>query len=266
MTAVPLPSPPLMPEERQQVILTRLAAGSRVLAADLAREFGTSEDTIRRDMRELAGAGRCRRVYGGVLPLAPAPRPLAEREGEATARKDALAWVAAGLVVPGQTLIIDAGSTNAAIARALPTGLGITVVTNAPAIATTLLDRPGIAVVMIGGPVDRTIGGSIGARAVRDLALLRADLCFLGTCALDAEAGAAVFCFEDADFKRAVVAASTAVAIAVTSDKLGTTAPHIILDARAVTHLIVEADADPAALAGFDRTTTHIHSAGVAHA
>ena len=91
----------------------------------------------------MAAAGQCRRVYGGALPLSPASGPLAARLAEAPERKAALGRAAAALARPGQVLLIDAGSTNAAIARALPAGLGVTVATNAPDIAADLVGRPG---------------------------------------------------------------------------------------------------------------------------
>ena len=59
--------------ERQGVISERLRLNGRVLAAELALEFGVSEDTVRRDLREMAAAGLCERVYGGALPVSPAP-------------------------------------------------------------------------------------------------------------------------------------------------------------------------------------------------
>ena len=111
---------PALPDERQQIILERLARRGRVLAGDLAREFRTSEDTIRRDLREMAAAGQCRRVYGGALPLSPAFGPAGGATAEAPERKAALGRAAAALVRTGQVVFFDAGSTNAAIARALP--------------------------------------------------------------------------------------------------------------------------------------------------
>src|ERR1035441_6534097 len=93
---------PALPDERQQIILERLSRRGRVLAGDLAREFRTSEDTIRRDLREMAAAGKCRRVYGGALSLSRASGPLAARLAEAPDRKAALGRAAAALVRPGQ--------------------------------------------------------------------------------------------------------------------------------------------------------------------
>jgi len=247
-----------LPGERQGAILDELARRGRVLAAELAREFKTSEDTIRRDLRDMAAAGLCRRVYGGALPLSPASGTLAARLTEAPERKAALGRAAAGLVAPGQTLFIDAGSTNSAIARALPPGLGVTVVTNAPSVAEALVARPGVELVLIGGRVDPRTGAALGARAFRDARDIRVDLAFLGACAVDAEAGVASFEAEEAEFKRLVAGQATAVVAAVTNEKLGTAAPFFVMPVAALTHLVVEADAPEAALAPVSASGVHV--------
>ncbi|MGA2495816.1 MAG: DeoR/GlpR family DNA-binding transcription regulator [Roseiarcus sp.] len=244
---------PALPDERQQIILERLSRRGRVLAGDLAREFRTSEDTIRRDLRELAAAGKCRRVYGGALPLSPASGSLAARQAEAPERKAALGRAAAALVRPGQIVFIDAGSTNAAIARALPADLGVIVATNAPDIAADLVGRPGVELIVIGGRVDPRSGAALGARALRDAREIRVDLAFLGACAVDAEAGVAAFDAEEAEFKRLIAERAKAVAAAVTTDKLGTAAPFAVAPASRLTHLVVEADAPEGALAPLRR-------------
>jgi DeoR/GlpR family transcriptional regulator of sugar metabolism len=260
--------PSALPDERQQIILDRLARTGRVLAADLARDLGTSEDTVRRDLRELAAAGLCRRVYGGALPLSPASGTLAEREAESPERKAALgertARLVQALMRPGQVLFLDAGSTNHAVARALPPGLGLTVVTNTPAIASTLLGKPGIEVLVIGGRLNARVGAAIGGRALRDAREIRADLVILGACAVSAQTGVATFDSDDAELKRVVAEAAAAVALAVTTDKLGTTAPYAVIPIAAVTHLVVEADATEAMLAPLMHGGIRIHRTAAA--
>ncbi|NRR32144.1 DeoR/GlpR transcriptional regulator [Oxalobacteraceae bacterium] len=258
----PASLPVRLPEERQRVIVERLRGGGRVLAADLAREFGISEDTIRRDMRELAAAGLCERVYGGVLPLSPASGPLTQRQEQARPRKLALAARCIELLQPGQLILIDAGSTNSAIAELLPDSLRLTVVTNAPSIAALLAPRRGIETIVIGGPVDWRTGASIGSRAVRDVSALRADLCFLGACSVDARRGLGGFGFEEAEFKQAAIAASNAVAVAITNDKIGTGAPYGIASMQAIAHMVVEYDADAERLKPFYGEATQVHLAG----
>ena len=250
-----------LPDERQQIIFDRLTQRGRVLAGDLAREFGTSEDTIRRDLREMAAAGKCRRVYGGALPLSPASGPLAARLAEAPERKAALGRAAAALVQRGQIVFFDAGSTNSAIARALPAGLDVTVATNAPDIAADLVGKPGVELIVIGGRVDPRCGAALGARAMRDAREIRVDLAFLGACAVDAEAGVAAFDAEEAEFKRLIVERAKAVAAAVTTDKLGTAAPFAVAPTSRLTHLVVEADAAESALAPLRRAGVLVYRA-----
>ncbi len=110
----------LMPAERQKEILQRIQKDGRVLATDLAQEFQTSEDTIRRALRDLAAQGRCTRVYGGALAMSAASGSALERRKESAERKFALGKEMAPMVRSGQLLFIDAGSTNLAAARSLP--------------------------------------------------------------------------------------------------------------------------------------------------
>jgi DeoR/GlpR family transcriptional regulator of sugar metabolism len=243
-----------LPDERQRLILERLSSDGRILAAEFAHEIGASEDTIRRDLRELSGAGLCRRVYGGALSLAPAGTPISARREQSVPRKDALGATAAALVRSRQTVVIDAGSTNEAIAQALPDDQGLTVVTNAPAIAMRLAERSGFDVILIGGRLDPRSGAVLGARALRDVDRLRADLFFVGGCA--------AFDAEEAEFKRVVAASSATVVAAITNEKLETAAPFPVIETAGISDLVVEHDAPAELLAGFDATRLRIHRAG----
>jgi DeoR/GlpR family transcriptional regulator of sugar metabolism len=232
----------LLPHERQSIILARLNTQGRVLAAQLAEEMAVSEDSIRRDLRDLAQRGLCRRVYGGALSLAPTPAPLTERIGAPAPALHALASAAAAIVQRGQTLFLDAGSTNLAIAQALPGDLDLTVVTNAPGIAAALFNQPGIATVLIGGRVDARSGACIGAKALRDAQAIHCDLYFMGTCALEIDAGITAFDYEEAEFKRALVAGSNALVVPLLAVKFDTVAPYRVVDCSDIDHLVIESD------------------------
>lgn len=154
----------LLLRERKTLIQERLKANGRVLAVDLAAELNVSEDTIRRDLREMAAAGLCERVYGGALPVVPAAHStLRERVAMAPERKAALACAAAGLIKPGMTVFLDAGSTNLAIAQLIEPDLQVTVVTNTPLIAAALMEKPGW---ISSCSADRSTG-QLGRRSVR---------------------------------------------------------------------------------------------------
>lgn len=235
-------------EQRQSLIRKRLAASGRVLAGELAREFGVSEDTIRRDLRDMAAAGLCHRVYGGALSVSPASVPLSERLKTAPERNQALAETAIRFIEAGTTVFVDAGTTNLAIVEALPHNVELTVATNAPTIAAALLDRPAVELIVVGGRIDRHVGGAIGAGAVRDAEALRPDLCMLGACGIDNRAGLTAFSYEDAEFKRFIARRSRSVLAAATGDKIATAAPYVVMPLADCAHLIVEHDADEAAV------------------
>ncbi|APG86267.1 DeoR/GlpR family DNA-binding transcription regulator [Sinorhizobium americanum] len=252
----------LLLRERKSLIRERLRTDGRVLAADLARELNVSEDTIRRDLREMAAAGLCERVYGGALPIAPDAGSLSERAALAPGRKAALARASVGFIEGGMTVFLDAGSTNLAIARAIAPDLSATIVTHTPLIASALMEKQGLDLILIGGALDRAVGASVGARAQRDAELLRPDLCVLGTCGADAQAGLTAFHYEDAEFKRLIASRSCSVLAAVMSDKLGTAAPHAVIGIDARSTLVLEADAPEAQIAAFTERRASVILAG----
>ena len=253
-----------LPEERHVAIKQRLVQHGRVLAVELAREFKTSEDTIRRDLRELAAAGLCRRVYGGALPMAPTAGTLAERNRRAPSRKVALGRAAAALVRSGDTVLIDAGSTNLQIVHHLAPDLPLTLITNAPSIADAMTGRPQCDLILIGGRVDPSVGGCIGARAIRHLQRIRADLCFLGACAANGVTGIAAFDPEEAEFKRTMIERSERIVVALTNDKLATMAPFEVSPLARLDDIVVEADAPANKLEPFAASGLRIHRAGAA--
>ena len=249
-----------LPSERQDLIRARLRQAGRVIAADLAVEFRVSEDSIRRDLRELAGQGLCKRVYGGALLLTHAA-PIAERRGEHRERKRALAAAAAALVSRGQILFIDAGSTNSAIAAALPDDHDLTVVTNAPDVALALTGRPGFDVLAIGGRIDPQIGGAIGSIALRQVQGIRADLCFPGVCAVDAQTGLWTFDAEEVVLKRTMIEASGEAVLVATREKLIGSATHHTAPVSSITHLVVERGTDAAIVSAWRAAGTSVHIA-----
>lgn len=230
----------MLSEERKQLIVRRVHAEGRVLVAALSAELGVSEDTIRRDLRELAAEGLVQRVHGGALPRSPAAGlDVAARAGQATEEKRALAAAAAGLVAPGQTVVIDGGSSNLLVAEALPADLAATVVTNSPAVALALLRCPRLEVALLGGKLVRRAGTVAGPDTVDGLRALRADLCLLGVCCVDAELGVTCAELDEVHVKRAMVECAAEVVALATADKLDSAAAHVVAPVSALTRLLV---------------------------
>ncbi|MFK3974814.1 DeoR/GlpR family DNA-binding transcription regulator [Pseudomonas sp. NPDC087358] len=230
------------PGERQRLISERLAVHGRVIAADLATEFNVSEHSIRRDLGVLASAGMCKRVYGGAIALA-SDGPLTARIDHQPDRKRALGVAAAGLMSAGQHVFIDGGSTNLAIARAIDPRMPLTVTTNAPLIAVELMKLASVEVILLGGRLSPVAGSTYGFTTIQQLTHFNFDLCFLGACALDAVKGVTAFDMDVAEFKRAVVARSGMVAVAVINEKLASIAHYQVAGCEEVGALVVEHDA-----------------------
>jgi DeoR/GlpR family transcriptional regulator of sugar metabolism len=229
-----------LPSERRLLIQRRLEATGRVSASDLAGEFRTSEDTIRRDLRELAAAGLCKKVYGGALPPTSALDSIEMRDQFEADSKATLASIAVRLLSPGQFVALDAGSTNLAIARALPRGMALSVVSNAPAVASVLAGRPEIDLHLLGGRYDPRSGGVLGTRTCRQAAELRPHIVFVGACAVDAARGVTAFSPEEADLKQVLVGSAATVVTVATADKLGKSATFAVVSADRLDHLITE--------------------------
>lgn len=232
------PDPDALPQERQQRILDLLRKQGRVVANELALAFAVSEDSIRRDLREMAAKGLCRRVYGGALLPTPQFDALPERVGRDDPERSALAAHAASLLLPGQVVLMDAGSTNVAIARALR-GTALTVVTNSPAVADALSGAQAAEVVMIGGRIDPRSGGAIGSIALQQLAELQADVCIPGICAVDPETGIWGINAEECAFKQAMLRVSATTLIVAGNEKLGARGSFRIAGIEQVDQLLI---------------------------
>ncbi|MDH0105004.1 DeoR/GlpR family DNA-binding transcription regulator, partial [Stenotrophomonas maltophilia] len=155
-----------------------------------------------------------------------------------------------------QVVLLDAGSTNLAIAQQLPAALGLTVITNAPQIAVAASLHEGTSVQLIGGRL-ASGGGAVGAEALAQVQRLRADVYLPGPCAVDGDTGVWAMDAEEATLKRAMVACSSRVIVAATTEKLGARGNWQIASLDEIDDLVLTTTAPPALAARF-------HAAGIA--
>jgi DeoR/GlpR family transcriptional regulator of sugar metabolism len=232
----------MLTSHRKQAILAELKREGQVVAKALSEVFGVSEDTIRRDLRELAAEGLLQRVHGGALPSSPAAGDFVQRQTISTDAKSALARKAASLISPGQVVIFDGGTTCVQLARHLPPTLRATVVTHSPSVAVALVDHPGVEVVMIGGRLFKHSIVTVGAAAIEAIGHIRADTYFMGVTGVHPTEGLSTGDLEEAYVKRALVARAAEVVVLASAEKLNAASPYVIAEATAVTTLVVEAD------------------------
>ena len=172
----------MLPTQRRQAILAELRSASAVSAEALARQFGVSVETVRRDLRTLRDQGLLERVYGG------ATRPIRSTEGSFAARssghiaaKQAIGALAASLTRPDDTIIIDIGTTALQVARALQASFRGRVLTNSVPVAMELSARDGIDLMLAGGQVRLGDAACSGAHAEAFFSEFYADKAFLGS-------------------------------------------------------------------------------------
>ncbi len=210
----------MLTTQRKKILLARLAAEGQLVAKDLAHEFGTSEDTIRRDLRELAAEGKLQRVHGGALPASPALGDLQARGAVSTQDKLALGRFGARLIQPGQVVILDGGTTALQVARALPAGLRATIVTHSPTVAVELAAHAGIEIIVLGGRLFRHSMVHVGASVIDAASRLRADLFFLGATGVHPDEGCTTGDAEEAAVKRALHERAAETIVLASAEKL----------------------------------------------
>lgn len=234
----------MLAAQRRDLLLRRLHDDGRIVAKDLAQELGVSEDSVRRDLRELAALGLAQRVYGGALPVSPAVVDYAARERVQPESKARVARAAARLVTPGSTVLLDGGTTTLAVARALPQDLRVTVVTHSPTVAVALADHAGIDVQIIGGRLYRHSMVACGALAVEAASRVGADLFLLGVTGVHPEAGLTTGDAEEAAMKRALAARAAETWVLASAEKLGAASPYRVLGLSEVAGVLTDAAED----------------------
>jgi DeoR/GlpR family transcriptional regulator of sugar metabolism len=238
----------MLTTQRKQLLLNRLSTDGQVIAKAISQELGISEDTIRRDLRELAQEGKLQRVHGGALPASAAVGDLRVREDIAPADKQALGRAGAALVKPGQLVILDGGTTALQVARHLSDDLRATVVTHSPTVAVELARHPHVEIIMLGGRLFRHSMVNVGASVIDAASRLRADLYFMGVTGVHAEAGLSTGDHEEAAVKRALHERAAETVVLASPEKLGAASPFVVAPMSELALLVVVAGSNGKAL------------------
>jgi DeoR/GlpR family transcriptional regulator of sugar metabolism len=235
-----------IPAHRRQEILRAVRSGPTHVT-DLALNFGVSEMTVRRDLRELAREGKLERVRGGAVNTGWEP-PFEETVVERLDAKDRVGAAAAALVADGQTVMIDIGTTTLQAARHLH-GRDVTVVTTSLAVYDELVPDPAIELVLPGGIVRRNYRSLVGVLAVDSLRQLKADILFLGTSAVDGELALWDSTMVEVPIKRAMIAAADRVVLLADAQKFSMSGIVRVCEADAIDHVVTDAALPAAARA-----------------
>jgi DeoR family transcriptional regulator, fructose operon transcriptional repressor len=210
-------------EERHQEIVRLARANGRVDVTTLAEGFAVTAETIRRDLTSLERSGVLRRVHGGAIPVErlgfePA---VATRDSVLTAEKERIAKAALAEVPEEGAIILDAGTTTARLAHALPADRELTVVVNSPVLAAALGTRLNLNVLMIGGRIRGKTLATVDDWALRPLADLYVDVAFMGTNGCSVQRGLTTPDPAEAAVKRAMMVAARRSVLLADHTKIG---------------------------------------------
>jgi DeoR/GlpR family transcriptional regulator of sugar metabolism len=233
----------LLKEERKGLIIKEINLHTRIYLADLATTLNVSEDTIRRDINELADEGKLIKIRGGAMSKA-YHHTSALQETYAHQNKRIIAQKALSLLKDGMLILIGGGTTIRELIKLIPQELKATFITVNPLTAVELLDKPNLEIILIGGQISRYSQMSIGGEVYQRLSELRADLCIIGTNAIDSREGLTDSDWETVQTKKAMIKASAKVAILAISEKLDTVMRMKITDLDQIDYLITDLPAD----------------------
>ena len=209
----------MLKKERQAYILRQVSLHNSVLSADLSTSINVSEDTIRRDLNELADTGKVIKVHGGALSKSFNSFYL-RSDVYGVDSKKIIAEKAALLIKDGMFVLTGGGTTIIEMARLLPENLKATFLTGSIPAAYEYSQHPNIEVIFIGDKIAKKSQIAVGGEAITRIKHIKADLCFLGINALDTEHGITDNDWDVVQVKKAMIEASAQTIVLTISEKL----------------------------------------------
>ena len=241
----------MLKKERQAYILHQLNLHNKVLSGDLCAEIAVSEDTIRRDLQELSEAGRLIKVHGGALSMAFNEVQFRPANVYSQSQKKIIVSKALQLLEDGMFVLTTGGTTILELIRSLPSHLKLTIVTGSIPVINACLGHPRLEVMVIGDKLSRDAKITVGAEAIQKISHVNADLCFLGTNAIDTEHGVTDNDWEVVQIKKAMIRSASKVICMTIAEKLQTYQPLSVCEIGGVDYLITELDPADEMLAPF---------------
>ena len=231
----------MVKEERLQLILNQLTKDNKVQLSEMSRLLNVSEDTVRRDIKELDIQGLLKAVRGGAITTSSIPHHYRDRENYDLGQKKAIAAKALSFLQNGQVVFFDGGTSVLALAESLPKDLKITVVTNSFPVANVLEDHPNAEVIFAGGKLNKTSFTTIGHETIESFRNIRAHICFFGVSSIHS-IGLTSKSYEDSQVKKTMVEMSSQIIALTTLEKINTAETYYICPVTDVNVIITEAD------------------------
>jgi DeoR family transcriptional regulator of aga operon len=238
--------------DRRARIAQMLREGRRVRVADLVREFGVTDTSIRRDLAILEANGVLLRVHGGAVARASESRPrgMTDRMRLHLAEKQRIGEAAARLIEPGEIILLDSGTTTLQVATHVPLALRttsmLTIITNSLRLAEEVLNWPAPNVILLGGLCLPDYQAIVGAQALEQLEHVMVDKVFLGIDGLTMSEGATTADILMAEINRRMSERARQVILVTDSSKLGRAGFEPIVQVNQIHRLVTDTGAPQA--------------------
>ena len=247
----------MLKEERQAYIIHQINIHNKVLSSDLSIQLNVSEDTIRRDLNELAESGKVLKVYGGALSKS-FQYPFQEGNVYAKEAKKEIASKAISLIQSGMNILVGGGTSMIELARLVPKDIQCTFFTISPLVALELAEKENLEVFLLGGKLSRNTNVVSGSQVINELSDFKVDLCLLGTNSLSVEEGVTDSDWEVVQIKKAMIKSSQKLGVLSIVEKLNSNQKLRVCQLKDITYLITDLNPKHASLEEFSKQVTVI--------
>ncbi len=234
----------MLKKERQAYILHQVNLHNKVLSSSLCTEINVSEDTIRRDLQELSEEGKVIKVHGGALSHSFNQVYFSTNGVYSQNQKKTIAQKAIGLISNGMFVLTSGGTTIIELARSLPPQLKATFISGSIPAILEYMHHPNIEVILIGDKISKNSKITVGSEAIAKIKQVKADICFLGTNAIDVEHGITDNDWEVVQLKKAMIESSKKVVCLSIAEKINSVQPIKVCGLDEIDLLITELPAD----------------------
>ncbi len=234
----------MLKKERQSLIIKELNIHNRVVSSNLSKKLEVSEDTIRRDLKELAETGKILKVHGGAISKSFHNPYVHQSETYAQEAKQVIAQKALSILKNDMVILTGGGTTMLELAKKIPQDLHATFFTVSPIIALTLAGHENLNVIGIGGELSKNSSVFFGSSVINQLSELKMDLCLLGANALSIQDGMTDSDWSIVQLKRAMINASNELAVLSIAEKLNTNQRMKVCDINRIDYLATELPKD----------------------
>lgn len=226
--------------ERHAFILHQVNLHNKVLSLELSKQINVSDDTIRRDLQQLADEGKIIKVFGGALSPSFHHGHNISREVYGYTQKRIIANKAVSLIEDGMFVLTSGGTTIIELARSLPPNLHATFISGSIPALFEYSSHPNIEVIAIGDKISKNSKITVGPGAIAKIKELKVDLCFLGVNAINLENGVSDNDWDVVQVKKAMVESAKKLVCLTISEKINSQQPIQVCNIEKIDTMITE--------------------------